>query len=166
MFLRAERAGQLDEVEDELFRFARIVDGSPELSVLLDDPAADPDSRASLVERVLGGRVDPLTVELLTGLARHPGGRSYSHGIRELVEQAAQRTGQGGRHRAVGGRADVQTSSTGCPRALRRIYGRKVAVHVVVEPALLGGIRIQVGDEVIDGSVAGRLETLRSTLAG
>ena len=165
MFLRAERAGHLDDVEDELFRFARIVDASPELSVLLDDPSADPDSRASLVERVLGGRADALTGELLTGLARHTGGRSYSHGIRELVEQAAQRSDKvvATVQSAVELTAEQFDRLSG---ALRRIYGRDVAVHVVVEPALLGGVRIQVGDEVIDGSVSGRLDTLRRTLAG
>ena len=50
--------------------------------------------------------------------------------------------------------------------ALARIYGRPVSVHVLVQPALGGGIRVRVGDEVIDGSVAGRLDELRRRLAG
>ena len=52
MFRRAERTGELDEVEDQLFRFSRIVDASPELSVILDDPTADPNSRSALVHRL------------------------------------------------------------------------------------------------------------------
>ncbi len=59
MFLRAERAGELDEVEDQLFRFGRIIDGTPELSVLLDDPAIGGAARASLVRRLLTHRANP-----------------------------------------------------------------------------------------------------------
>jgi F-type H+-transporting ATPase subunit delta len=50
--------------------------------------------------------------------------------------------------------------------SLSRIYDRQVSVHVEVEPELVGGIRVQVGDEVIDGSVAARLEALRRRMAG
>ena len=50
--------------------------------------------------------------------------------------------------------------------SLGRIYGRAVSVHIEVEPEVLGGIRVQVGDEVIDGTVAGRLEDLRRRMAG
>lgn len=164
MFLRAERTGELDDVEDQLFRFGRIVDGSPSLSVLLDDPTTPGDQRASLVERLLSGRVHGLTAELLTGLARDPGGRSFSHGVRELVDQAAQRKDK---VVAVVETAveltDEQTSRL--VAGLARVYGRQVAVHVLVDPGLRGGLRVRVGDEVIDGSVAGRLEELRRRLA-
>ena len=165
MFLRAERSGDLDDIEDELFRFARIVDANPDLSVILDDPAVDPDGRAALVKGVLGDRSNPLTTELLTGLARHTGGRSYSFGIRELVDQAAERT-----DKVV---AVVQSAialseeqDSRLRAALQRIYHRDIAVHVLVQPELQGGMRVQIGDEVIDGSVAGRIDALRRSLAG
>jgi len=165
MFLQAERSGDLDEVEDELFRFARIVDASPDLSVILDDPGADPAGRATLVKQVLGDRSNQLTTDLLTGLAQYTGGRSYSHGVRELVDQAAER-----RDKIV---AVVQSAITLSAEqdarlraALQRIYRQDIAVHVLVQPELQGGMRIQVGDEVIDGSVAGRIDALRRSLAG
>lgn len=164
MFLRAERAGDLDDVEDQLFRFGRIVDATPELSVILDDPGTPPVQRAELVSRLLSERAHPLTVELLTSLARNPGGRSFSHGISELVSQAAQR-----RDKVV---AVVQSAIalSGEQHArlvavLQRIYARDVVTHVVVDPAVGGGLRIRVGDEVIDGSVAGKLSTVRQRLA-
>ena len=50
--------------------------------------------------------------------------------------------------------------------SLSRIYGRQVSAHIEIEPSIVGGIRVQVGDEVIDGSVAGRLEALRRRMAG
>ena len=165
MFLRAERSGELDEVEDQLFRFGRILDASPNLSVLLDDPTQPGDRRAGLVERVLTGRVHPLTIELLTDLARDPGGRSFSHGVQALVEQAAQRSDKV----VASVESAVPLSEEQTQRltaALDRIYSRGVTVHVEVVPSLAGGIRIRIGDDVIDGSVAGRLAELRRRLAG
>ena len=88
---QAERTGELDDVEDQLFRFSRIVDASPDLSVILDDPTADPDARSALVDRLLAGRAHPLVTELVDALARDTAGRSFTHGVRELVDQAAQR---------------------------------------------------------------------------
>ncbi|GGM18015.1 F0F1 ATP synthase subunit delta [Nakamurella endophytica] len=165
MFLRAERLGELDDVEDQLFRFGRIIAASPELSVVLDDPTVTGPARAQLVRRLLEGRAHPLTVQLLTALAREPGGRSYLHGVRELVDQAAER-----RDKVV---AVVQTAvaltaedRSRLVAALGRIYGRAVTTHEMVVPALQGGIRVLVQDEVIDGSVAGRLDGLRRRLAG
>jgi len=165
MFLRAERTDELDEVEDQLFRFGRIVDASPELSVILDDPTANPDARSSLVHRLLAGRAHTLVTELLDALARDSGARSFTHGVRELVDQAAQR-----RDKVV---AIVKTAvpltaeqTTRLVGSLGRIYGREVSVHVEVDQSVVGGIRVQVGDEVIDGSVAGRLEALRRRMAG
>ncbi len=165
MFLRVERTGELDDVEDQLFRFSRIVDASPELSVILDDPTADPGARSRLVDRLLAGRSHPLVTELVDALARDTAGRSFTHGVRELVDQAAQR-----RQKVVAFvRAAVPLSedqSTRLRRSLNRIYGREVSVHLEVVPELMGGIRVQVGDEVIDGSVQSQLETLRRRMSG
>jgi F-type H+-transporting ATPase subunit delta len=165
MFLRVERTGELDDVEDQLFRFSRIVDASPELSVILDDPTADPDARSRLVDRLLAGRSHPLVTELVDSLARDTAGRSFTFGVRELVDQAAQR-----RQKVVAFvKAAVPLSdeqSTRLKRSLNRIYGREVSMHLEVEPSLIGGIRVQVGDEVIDGSVESQLEALRRRMAG
>ncbi|WP_037362123.1 F0F1 ATP synthase subunit delta [Nakamurella lactea] len=165
LFLGAERSGQLDQIENELFRFGRVVDANPALSVLLDDPAADPQGRKELIIRLLDGRANPLTVELLADLATDTRTRTFSSGVAELVEQAAER-----RNKVT---AIAQTSieldndqRARLAAALERIYGRPVALHLEVDPALAGGMRVTVGDEVIDGSVAGQLANLRRRLAG
>jgi F-type H+-transporting ATPase subunit delta len=165
LFLGAERAGELDEVEDQLFRFGRIVDGNPELSVLLNDPTADPQGRTALISRLLDGRANPLAVELLAGLAANTGGRSFSHGVRELVDQAADRKNMVvARVQTAAELDDAQRSRLSA--ALQRSYGRPIGLHIELDPELAGGLRITVGDEVIDGSVAGRMSALRRRMAG
>jgi F-type H+-transporting ATPase subunit delta len=164
LFLQAERSGELDEVEDQLFRFGRIVDANPELAVILDDPATAPRARAELVARLLDGRAHRLTVDLLTGLARDPAGRAFSHGVAELVEQAAERRDKVVAIATSAMPLDAEQISR-LRSALGRIYSRGVVVHVQVDPSLGGGLRIRVGDEVIDGSVSGRLDAIRQRLA-
>lgn len=163
-FVQAERSGELDEVEDQLFRFGRIVDANPELSLLLDDPATSAAGRVDLVGRLLAGKAHRLTVDLLSDLARDSAGRSFAHGIAELVTQAAQR-----RDKLVAiVTSAVALSAAEADRlraALAAIYSRQVAVHVVVDPALRGGLRVRVGDEIIDGSISTRLTALRQRLA-
>jgi F-type H+-transporting ATPase subunit delta len=113
----------------------------------------------------LAGKAHPLVTELVDALARDTAGRSFTHGVRELVDQAAQR-----QQKIV---AIVKTAipltaeqTTRLVGSLSRIYGREVSAHIEIEPSIVGGIRVQVGDEVIDGSVAGRLEALRRRMAG
>jgi F-type H+-transporting ATPase subunit delta len=102
---------------------------------------------------------------LVDALARDTAGRSFSHGVRVLVDQAAIRRQKivAVVKTAVPLTAEQLERLTG---SLGRIYGRGVSLHVEVEPSVLGGIRVQVGDEVIDGTVAGRLEELRRRMAG
>ncbi len=164
LFLRAERTGELDEVEDQIFRFGRIIDSSPELTLALDNPAGDTGAKAMLVERLLQGKAHSLTIELLTALARDPRGRTFAHGVEQLVAQAAQR-----KDKIVAiVTSPVELSAEQRNRliaGLARIYGRAVAVHTQVDPSIKGGLLVRVGDEVIDGSVAGRLAAVKSALA-
>lgn len=163
LFLRAERAHELDAVEEEIFRFGRILDANPELSLALDNPATSADARVGIVSRLLTGKGHPLTVELLTGLAKDTGGRTFGHGVAELIDQAAQR-----RDKLVAvATAAVPLDGAETDRlqaALAKIYGRQIVVHVVVDPTIAGGLTVRVGDEVIDGSVSGRLTALRARL--
>jgi F-type H+-transporting ATPase subunit delta len=163
-FLRAERAGELDGVEEEIFRFGRILDANPDLSLVLDNPATSADARVDIVRRLVTGKAHALTVELLTGLAQDLGGRTFAHGVAELVEQAAQRRDKiVAIATAAAPLADAELDRLRA--ALTRIYSRQVVVHVVVDPAVAGGLRVRVGDEVIDGSISGRMATIRAKLA-
>lgn len=159
LFLAAERTDRLDAVEDELFRFGRIVDAHPGLSGLLDDPTAVAEAQRSLVSSLLQGKADPITVLLLHSLATDTGTHSFSRGIRALVEQAAERRNElVAEVRVAVALDDAQQQRLAA--ALQRIYRRRVALHIEVDDAVLGGMRIVIGDEVIDGTAAGRLATL------
>jgi F-type H+-transporting ATPase subunit delta len=159
----AERDGKLGEVEDELFRLGRILDGSGELSQALSAHTS-PERRQELLRDVLSGKVDPTTYRLVARLVANPRGRSVSAGITEVGRLAADR-----RERLVAlVKAAVPLTEQQRDRltaVLQRLYGREVHLNLDLDPEILGGLSIRVGDEVIDGSVANRLEETARKLA-
>lgn len=165
LLVHAERAGRLDAVEDELFRFSRIVAADGDLERALTDRTAPPASKVSLVEELLGGKADAVTVRLVEALVTVPRGRTVVNGLGELAAEAAKR-----RERSVAyvvapvPLTDQQEERLAA--TLQRIYSRPIALHVEVDPDVQGGLVIKVGDEVIDGSATGRIDELRRRLAG
>lgn len=164
LLVRAERDGQLDSVEDELFRLGRIVAGSNELELLLADHAGAVDGKVALVDTLIEGKVSPVTKTLVDQLVRHPRGVRVANGLGELADLAAKR-----RQRSVAHvRSAVALNAEQVDRltaTLTTIYSRPIALHVEVDPSLAGGLQIKIGDEIIDGSIAGRLAALRRNLA-
>jgi F-type H+-transporting ATPase subunit delta len=159
----AEKGGRLDDVEDELFRFGRILDREPELGSLLADTGTPTDGRVGLLDRLLDGKVTPTTVALLRQAVRLPRGRHLDTVAEELAELAAAR-----RQRSI---ARVLTPVRLAPEqedrlrdTLTRLYGRPMSLQIELDETLLGGLVVRVGGEVIDGSVAGRLEAARRNL--
>lgn len=159
----ADRNGSLDEVEDQLFRFGRIVAREPQLASLLGDTARPVEGRVQLLDSVLGDKVYPVTATLLREAIRLPRSRHLDVVAEELAELAAAR-----RDRSVAKvRTPVELSSeqeTKLAETLGRMYGRTISLQVELDRSLLGGLVVQVGGEVIDGSVAGRLAAARRSL--
>jgi F-type H+-transporting ATPase subunit delta len=163
LFAVAEKTGALDDVEDELFRFGRVLDGEPELGSLLADAGRPVDGRIALLDRLVAGKASPVTVALLRQTVRLPRGRHLDVVSEELAELAAAR-----RQRSV---ARVTTPVALSPQqeqkltdSLARLYGRPISLQVELDRSLLGGLVVQVGGEVIDGSVASRLAAARRSL--
>jgi F-type H+-transporting ATPase subunit delta len=159
----AEKNGRLDDVEDELFRFGRVLDREPELGGLLADTGTPADGRVALLDRLLDGKVTPTTAALLRQAVRLPRGRHLDTVAEELAELAAAR-----RQRSI---ARVVTPVRLAPAqedrlrdTLTRLYGRPMSLQIELDEALLGGLVVRVGGEVIDGSVAGRIEAARRSL--
>ena len=159
----AEKDGSLDRVEDELFRFGRILDREPELSRLLSDTATPVDKRVGLLRDVLVEKVTPVTATLLEQTVRNPRSRNLDVAAEELSELAAARRDRYVAHvrtpvRMTGEQEQRLTDS------LTRLYGRPISLQVELDPDLLGGLVVRVGGELIDGSVAGRLAAARRAL--
>ncbi len=161
----AEARRELAGVEDELVRFGRIVAGDSALSLLLSDPTAPAKGKTEVLERLLSRKTSPVTLHLLRNVltGRHVGTAEVT--IEKLSEAASARRGRSVAHVTTAVAltdAQQQRLST----VLGRIYGRTIGLQVTVDPDLLGGLVIRVGDEVIDGSIADRLEDARRRLAG
>ncbi|HEY6744110.1 MAG TPA: F0F1 ATP synthase subunit delta [Mycobacteriales bacterium] len=161
----AERDGSLDDVEDQLFRFGRILEAEPRLRQTLEDRTMPVQGRIDLLDRLVGDRVDPTTRTLLEQAVTAPRGQHLERTVTELVELAAAR-----RERYVAYVTApaplTEEQERRLSAALARIYGRQVSVQVGVDPELLGGLVVKVNDEIIDGSVLSRLQGLRHRLAG
>lgn len=160
----ADGEGQLDELEDELFRFGRIVGGQPELHAVLSNPLLPAEGKRELVSRLLTGKVSSASLRLITQAATHPRGRSLEASLTEYARLAAE-----WRQRLIA-TVQVATDLTDGQRerlraALAGIYGRGVQLNVVLDPGVMGGMSIQIGDELIDGTLSSALASLRRRLA-
>jgi F-type H+-transporting ATPase subunit delta len=161
----AERDGQLDAVEDELFRFERILANSGELSAALDEAGVPAERRLALLDSLLGNKVQPITAQLVQHAVTSGRRPSLSLAIDDLLQASAAR-----RERSVA-RVLSATELTGeqterLAAALTRLYGREINVRTAIDPEVRGGLVVRVGDEVIDGSVASRLAAARAAFAG
>jgi F-type H+-transporting ATPase subunit delta len=160
----ADQHGHLDDLEDELFRFGRVLVASPDLRTVLSNPLAPAGLKRELLDRLLGGKVTPAAMTLITEAAVHPRGRSLDASLTEYARLVAE-----WRRRLVAVvRAATPLDAGQRDRlgaALAAAYGREVHLNVIVDPQLVGGMSIRIGDELIDGSVASRLAALRRQLA-
>jgi F-type H+-transporting ATPase subunit delta len=160
-----EARGELEGVEDDLFRFGRIVEADRDLSRILADRTAPAVGKRALLDRLLSGRVSPVTEQLLRNVltARFAGSPAVE--IERLTDAASRRRGQSVA-RVTTAVALTPTQEQRLASVLGRLYGRPIGLQVTVDPAVVGGLVVQVGDEVIDGSIAHRLEAAERRLAG
>ncbi|MGI8817233.1 MAG: F0F1 ATP synthase subunit delta [Pseudonocardia sp.] len=159
----AERDNTLSEVEDELFRFGRILDREPGLVRLLADESTPADGRVGLLREVLGQKARPVTSTLLTQAVRSPRRRHLDQVAGELSELAAARRDRYVAHVRTPVALTTQQEQR-LTDTLSRLYGRAMALQVERDDSLLGGLVVRVGGEVIDGSVAGKLAAARRRL--
>lgn len=151
-----------DQVQDELFKFARAIDGSADLRAVLDDTRVDGGSKRALVGELLAGTHD-LTRAIACGQIANLRGRTAIEALDEAVTRAGER-----RERLV---ADVRVATAMSPdqitrleAALGAVYGQAVQAQVSVDPEVLGGVRVQIGNEVIDGTLRRRIAEARAAM--
>lgn len=165
LFGAAEKSGDLDRVENELFRFGRIAAADPDLQMALSSPALPAQTKSTIVSELLANKAAPATIEVLSYVTSHLRGRRLDQAVEQMTDLAAERRGK-----LVAvvrcARPLTDDQSHRLASTLERIYRHPVAVNIEIDPGLVGGITVQIGDEVIDGSIAGRLESARRRITG
>ena len=165
LVIAAERARQLDDLEDELFRFGRVVAGQPELRLALSDSNLPDERKRGVLSALLDGKATPVAERLITEAVLHSRGRSLEATLDAYGRLAAER-----RQRLIAvvrvASALTEQQQERLAAALAAIYGHDIFLNIVLDPQVVGGMSVQVGDEFIDASVASRLESLRRRLAG
>ncbi len=161
----AEARGTLETVEDELFRITRSLQGEREARQVLSDPTTAPERRAALVDALLAGKADRSTVAIARRATIALRGRRFVATLVAVGNVIAER-----RELLVAtvtsavALSDAQTQRLGT--LLEQAYGRPVQVYVTVDPGVVGGLRIQVGADLVDNTVLSRLAGARRQLAG
>ena len=163
LFAVAEAEGELAAVEDELYAFAKALEGQTQLREALTDPALPAENKKGLIRDLLGERANPHTVNVLGFLIDQGRARDIGRIVEELAAVAAERRA----HQVAEVRSAVPLDEGQRRRlaeALSKATGRQVEVKVVVDPSVVGGVVAKVGDEVFDGSVRARLVEARGRL--
>ena len=160
----ADHGGRIDDLEDELFRFGRVVNAEPQLRTALSNPFFPAQRKRDLLGALLDGKVTEPTMRLVTQAAVQGRGRTLDASLEEFARLAAER-----RERLVA-EVHVAVSLTAQQRrrlaaALAAAYGHDVHLNIVLDPQVIGGMSVQIAGEIIDGSMAGRLAELRRRLA-
>ncbi|MBL6629092.1 MAG: ATP synthase F1 subunit delta [Actinomycetota bacterium] len=163
LFEIARAEGTLDEVEDELFRFARSFESSDALRNALTDETVPADRRQGIVESLLGDRATATTKQLVSMVIGSGRGRDLPEIIDSLVARASRSKDlEVAEVRCAVALSDDQ--KTRLAAALANATGQQVNLKVVVDPSVIGGVVATVGDTVIDGTVRTRLDQLKSRL--
>lgn len=154
-----------DVVEGELFSFGRAITSDPQLELAISSKLGDADGKVALVERLIGTQASKATLAIVEHLVQSARGRRIGAMLRDASAVVADEAGR-----------VVATVTAASPlsaaqqqrliAALAAKYGLAPHLNVVVDPALIGGLRVQIADDVIDGSIASRINDLRIQLAG
>lgn len=161
----AAARGSGDQIEDELFRFERIVAANPKLRETLTDRHVDASARARLVDSLLQGRAQPETIQLASQAVTSSRGLRFDRVIESQLATIARRR----ELLAATVTSAIELDAAQRDRlatALSGIYERQVTLHTVIDPRVIGGLRVQIGDEVLDGTVLRKLEGARRHMGG
>jgi F-type H+-transporting ATPase subunit delta len=160
----ADEAGKLDDVEDELFRFGRILDAEPHLREALADAGASVEGKRELLDHLLGRKVGKVTRTLLDQLVvgRH---RTLARGLAHYQEVLAARNE---RLLATAWVAKPlsEANKGRLTKALTAMYDQPVHLNIVIDTDVLGGVRVMVGDDLIDSSIETRLADAHRRIIG
>jgi F-type H+-transporting ATPase subunit delta len=157
----ARSEGALADVDDELFRIARLLEGNDELRTTLTDISLPVSRRQQIVEDLLGGRANPVTTSLVSMVV----GTGRASDLMAIIEQLVKLSAAAANKEVAEVRSAVDLTDDQKQRlaaALEAATGKQVELKVIIDPSVLGGLIAQVGDTVIDGSVKSSLAQLQT----
>ena len=164
LFAVAAAETELDQVEDELFRFGKTVEEDGQLREALTDPGLPAERKKGVLHELVGPKASRHAVSLLVFLVDQGRARELPRIIDALADVAAER-----RRRAV---AEVRVAlpldeehRRKLTESLSKATGKDVELRVLVDPSIIGGVVARVGDQVFDGSIRRKLELAREQLA-
>ncbi len=163
LFEIARADGTLDEVEDELFRFARSYEGSDELRNTLSDDQIPAEKRQAIIEDLLGGKATPTTTQLVSMVV----GSGKARDLPAIVDVLVQRASNAKQLDVAEVRTAVALTGDQQARlkaALENATGKRLNLKTIVDPSVVGGVVATVGDDVIDDSVRTRIDQLKARL--
>jgi F-type H+-transporting ATPase subunit delta len=161
----AQSRGQLQALEEEMFSVERFLATERDALSALGDRAASADARARLARELFGTSVGPTTLALVERAARQPRNRKLTSALAYYIAIAAARSGKS----VVDVTAAVELGAAHRERLagiLRASLGRDVQLNVSVDPSVIGGMRIRVGDRVVDGTILSKLDEVQRQLVG
>jgi F-type H+-transporting ATPase subunit delta len=160
----ADKDGSLDALENELFEAQRLIDEARELRSVLSDRSIPAEHKATLLDSIFGKKASPAALALLKQAAATRTGSFDAVLARFADEVAARRKRVLAEVRSAYELGDAELNRLA--DALSARYGHDVHLNVIIDPTIVGGLRVSIGDDVIDGTVSGRLEDARRQLAG
>jgi F-type H+-transporting ATPase subunit delta len=160
----ASSAPKTLSIDDELFEFGVAVTSNSELELALGSKLGGVDGKVALVDALLKGKASDQTIAILKALLAQPRGRRIAELIRYAATIVADESGNGIATVTVASELDAEQRKR-LETALSKQYGRDVRLNVIIDPVILGGMRVQVGSEVIDGTISNRIADLRLRLA-
>jgi F-type H+-transporting ATPase subunit delta len=160
----AEKAGQTDRMVEEFDSLVQdVLDRFPQFETLLTTGKLTADNRVGIIDKVFGGRASPLVLSFLKVLAEHerlPHLRAVQRAIREQYTALRRRV-----RVEISTAAPLQDGMLGrLTNDLRGMLGAEPDVHHSVDPELIGGLVVRIGDTVYDGSVLTQLNRLREQI--
>lgn len=160
LFRVVQAEGELERVEDELYRIGKLLESNHELKQALSDQTVDKEQRLKVLDELLGAKVSPHTLGLLKfvveqGRARH---------LPQILERVSALAAAARKSVVAEVRSAVpleEDQKQQLADALSKATGKKVTVKALVDPSVIGGVVAKVGDTVIDGTIRRRLEQLK-----
>jgi F-type H+-transporting ATPase subunit delta len=160
----AQAEAVVTRVEEEMFRLRELLQANPALLEFLKDPNVAREGKRQALTELLGGRVHPLVLNLLIAISDVDRTNRLPHILEEFIALATASRQKVSAEIISAIQLDDATIARAA-EALGRVTGKNVQLFQKVDPTILGGAIIKMGDEIIDGSIRRKLDQIQETLA-